>query len=99
MNIDNEIKALAARYADYGVDEKMIRELMEDKETPSGLDDRAKLIWARLALCNACGKQEYFSVEEIAHITGLSEDDALKMMLDGGATPIEASLAPYMNGG
>lgn len=98
MNIDQEVKALAARYADYGVDEKMIRELMEDKETPSGLDDRAKLICLRLVFGNEFNEQEYFSVEEIAHITGQSEDATMKMMLDGGANPIEVSFAPWLKG-
>lgn len=92
MNIDQEIKALAARY---GITETVVRGAMD---TCKDLDEKSKLIWARLALCDLYGKQEYFSLEEIAHITGQTKEEAMQMMVDGGATPYEITVAPYLKG-
>ena len=39
QNIEKQIKDLAARYADCGIDEAIIRKMMDDEDNPSGLDD------------------------------------------------------------
>ena len=98
MNIDKQIKDLAARYADCGITEVIIREMMDDKGNPSGMDDRAKLIGIRMSLGTEFNRQELFTLGDIAHITGESEEEAMKMMLDAGATPIEISVAPWLKG-
>ena len=92
MNLDQEIKALAARY---GITESAVRGAMD---TIKDLDEKSKLIWARLALCDLFGKQEYFSLEEIAHITGQTKEETMQMMIDGGATPYEITVTPWLKG-
>ena len=99
MNINEEIKALAARYADCGMTEAIIQNMMVDKKNPSGLDERAKLIGIRLALGMEFNRQEYFSLSDIAHISRRTPEEALKMMRDAGITPITISIAPWLTGG
>ena len=96
MDIDKELKELAARYADCGISEVVLRKLLRDG--PSDLDDRAKLLGLRLSLGVEFHRQEYFSVEDIAHITGATEKEAMDMMLSSGANPVEISIAPWLKG-
>lgn len=97
VNINEEIKALAARYADCGITEAIIQNMME--KNPGELDERAKLIGLRLALGMEFNRQEYFSLSDIAHISGQTPEEALKMMRDTGATPVTVSIAPWLTGG
>lgn len=98
MNIENEVKELAARYADCGIDEAAIWDLMRDKDTPSGLDDRAKLIGVRLCLGMEFNRQELFSMDDLCHITGESAEQVMERMRAAGVTPITISLAPCLKG-
>ena len=99
MNVDEEIKSIAARYADCGIDEQIIRAIMDDGETPSELDDRAKLIGIRMCLGNEFNRQEYFSIDDLCHVTGETPEDAMKMMQEAGVSPISITPAPWLKGG
>ena len=96
MDINKELKELASRCADCGVSEAVLRKLL--RNGPPDLDDRAKLLGLRLSLGIEFNRQEYFSVEDIAHITGTTEKEAMGMMLSIGAKPIEMSIAPWLKG-
>lgn len=99
MNVDKEIKSLAARYTDCGIDEQIIRAIMDDGETPSGLDDRTKLIGIRMCLGNEFNRQELFSVDDLCHVTGETPENAMKMMQEAGVSPIRITPAPWLKGG
>ncbi|NLU24437.1 MAG: hypothetical protein GXW99_06955 [Clostridiales bacterium] len=93
-----QIKALAARYADCGIDEQTIVAMMNDNAPPE-LDDRARLIGVRMCLGKAFNKQEYFSVSDVCHVTGESEAEVLLRMKEAGVAPVTVSPAPWLTGG
>ena len=99
MNVDKEIRSLATRYADCGIDEQIIRAIMYDGETLSGLDERAKLIGVRMCLGNEFHRQEYFSVDDLCHVTGETPEEAMKRMQEAGVSPISITPAPWLKGG
>lgn len=92
MTANEEIKRLAAKYAKYGVTESMLHEIMQKPNY--GLTVSQRLIGLRLLLGNEYGEQEYFSVKEVAEIMETDTDEALKMMLESGATPMTISIIP-----
>lgn len=93
---DHEIKLLAERYADCGITEESIRELMDQD---ADLDDRAKLIGIRLGLGHEFHREELFSVDDLCHVTGETPDEALTRMREAGVSPITVSPAPWLKGG
>ena len=98
-NVGKQIKDLAARYADCGIDEDIIRKMMDDGDNPSGLDDRAKLIGVRLCLGMEFDRQELFGLDDLTHITGESREEVMKSIQEAGVTPIFVSVAPRLMGG
>jgi len=44
-------------------------------------------------------RQEYFTVNDLAHITGETPEEAMKRMQDAGVQPITVSPAPWLTGG
>lgn len=99
QEIKRKIKLIAARYADCGISEARIMEMMRDRDKPSGLDDRAKIIGIRMCLGMEFNRQEYFTLDDVAHVTGESEAAAMKRMQDVGAKPVFISPAPWLTGG
>lgn len=99
QSIKKQIKELAARYADCGIDESIIMTMMCDGHKPSGLDDRAKLLGVRMCLGNEFNRQEYFSVDDLCHVTGESEEEVLLRMKEAGVAPVTVSPAPWLKGG
>lgn len=98
-NIDNQIKDLAARYADCGINEDIIRKMMSGKESPAGLDARAKLIGIRMCLGMEFNRQEFFSLDDVAHVTGESKEQVMELCRIKGVTPISVSMAPWLANG
>ena len=98
-SINEQIQALALRYSDCGIDESIIREMMDDHGKPSGLDGRAKLIGIRMALGMEFSRQELFSVDDLCHVTGETPESAMKMMQEAGVSPIQITPAPWLKGG
>ena len=98
-SINEQIQALALRYSDCGIDESIIREMMDDHGKPSGLDERAKLIGVRMCLGNEFHRQEYFSVDDLCHVTGETPEEAMKRMQEAGVSPISITPAPWLKGG
>ena len=93
---DREIKLLAERYADCGITEQVIRKMMDSE---SSLDDRAKLIGIRLGLGHEFHREEFFSVDDMCHVTGETPDEVLTRMREIGVAPITVSPAPWLKGG
>lgn len=96
MNIEKQIKDLAARYADCGIDGAVIREMMG---RPSDLDARAKLIGVRMCLGMAFNRQEFFTLDDLAHVTGGTKDAVVKQAQAAGISPISISPAPWLKEG
>ena len=99
QDIRKQIKDLAARYADCGISEAIILKMVDDHGKPSGLDDRAKLIGVRMCLGMEFRRQELFSLGDLAHVTGETEDKLMGLVQREGINPISVSLAPWLTGG
>ena len=99
QNIRKQIKDLADRYADCGISETIILKMMDDHGKPSGLDDRAKLIGVRMCLGMEFNRQELFSLEDLSHVTGETEDEIMELMRKEGINPTYVSAAPWLTGG
>ena len=99
QDIRKQIKDLAARYADCGISEAIILKMMDDHGKPSGLDDRAKLIGVRMCLGMEFHRQELFSLWDLAHVTGETEDELMGLVKREGINPVSVSLAPWLMGG
>ena len=98
-DIRKQVNDLAARYADCGISEEIILKMMDDHGNPSGLDDRARLIGVRLCLGMEFNRQELFSLGDLAHVTGETEDEVMELVRKEGITPISVSVAPWLTGG
>lgn len=99
QDIRKQIKDLASRYADCGISEEIILKMMDDHGKPSGLDDRAKLIGVRMCLGMEFNRQELFSLGDLAHVTGETEEGVMELVKEAGITPITITAAPWLTGG
>ena len=99
QDIRKQIKELATRYADCGINEAIILKMMAGQENPSGLDDRAKLIGVRMCLGMEFHRQELFSLGDLAYVTGETENELMGLVQREGINPISVSLAPWLTGG
>ena len=95
--LETGIQYLAQRYADCGVTESDVRRIVNSGGNQyDGLDDRARLIGARLGLGMTFGKQELFTLDDLIHVTGASRDEVLKLMAEENVSPMTISLAPWL---
>lgn len=99
QDIRKQIKDLAARYADCGISEDIILEMMDDHGKPSGLDNRTKLIGVRMCLGMEFNRQELFSLGDLDHVTGETEEGVMELVKEAGITPITITAAPWLRGG
>lgn len=72
---ESELRRLAKRYSKYGFDyDKLVGMYNID----SALSDEATLVMMRFTLSNQLGEEEYFTVQDIALLCDVSEDEIEK---------------------
>ena len=90
----NELVKIAERYH---LPPEIIEEMMQSGgEEFACLDQKARLIGVRMILGNLFGKEEYFSLEDVCHVTGESKEDVLDLMKESGISPAKVSIAPWL---
>lgn len=70
---------IAKRYKSFGVTEDFVHILVQSG-IEYGLSRRAALIGARMALGEKCGVSEYFTLQDLAEVLGITVDEANAMI-------------------
>ena len=91
---EKEIKDLAKRYERFGMNENIIRSLIES-ESYSDIDEKSRFIGVRMILGIEFGVPEYFTVEDVMHVTGESKERVMEMMKENNISPISIDFAPW----
>ena len=90
----NEIEKIAERYC---IPPELIEEMAQSGgEEFACLDLRTRLVGVRMILGKLFGKEEFFSLDDVCHITGEDEDSVMFMMENAGIHPIKVSVAPWI---
>ena len=90
----NELIKIAERYH---LPPELIEEMMQSGgEEFACLDQRARLIGVRMILGSLFGKEEFFSLDDVCHVTGECEEPVLGLMKELGIDPVRISIAPWL---
>lgn len=81
MNPLNNEEYIAHRYHRFGITESMIREYVQEGFS-RGMTREASLIAVRMALSEAFGTEERFSLEDVAAATGSTIEEAYRTFLE-----------------
>ena len=95
---ETEILRLSQRYAQHGISLSLIRGLVWSG-VKSGLDERSSLLGVRLALATELGEMDYFSLEDVQHALGMTEQELQEGLKEIGVEPCRVSPAPWITGG
>lgn len=95
MKSITEEHKIAARYKQFGVTERLVKDLVYSG-LQNGISYKAALIGVRLALAHEYNQQEYFTSEDLAEVTGatieeinaLVEENKDELMKMGGIAEV-----------
>ena len=94
----SELDRLTAKYSKYGMSREEIRYMVERRapelDPDNVLDLAAKLTAAKMALNEFFPQagDEFFTIAEVSHALGMTEDELLKYMKEKGIRPIKISV-------
>ena len=84
-----ELKALASRYAKYGVTVDELIPIVNNR--PDEVSERAAVIGVRMVLGETYGEHDYFTIDDICEVTGETPNEVSarmkKMHIEGARTP------------
>ncbi len=74
MKSYTEEQRIAARYKQFGVTERLIKDIVRSG-LEHGFSYKAALVGARLALATEYNQHEYFTAEDVAEVTGQTVEE------------------------
>jgi len=92
------IQYLAGKYGKYGLNERCIKEIL-DSGKEEGLDFTSRYAGVRLALSHEFHEHELFSMREMCHALGQTEEEIRESMREMGESTVQVSPAPWIMGG
>ena len=91
--MENEIQYLVERYSE--LPEDLIRELVQGG-LDAGVSPRAVEVGIRVAVGEVTGREELFTVDDLAAVLGCSRAEAVAEMERHGVTGMKATTAPRL---
>lgn len=91
-----EEEKIANRFKRFGVTQTIVNELVQSG-LAKGFNREVSLIGVRFALSTAFDTEEYFSSEEVGLMTGLSPEEAKRVMIASGCNYMTVQPAPWLH--
>lgn len=78
MTFDETLNRLVNKYGKYGFSKEMLSEQLQDGIVNQGFSVNMAYNGLRMALGSVTGREELFSVDDVAEISGMSRDEVLQ---------------------